>query len=82
MKRTKSGRCWADGFSPVEYEGKGSSILKAGEKVHFTKLIYALGSECFIRLSGEAICREVAAVRRLADVKKVENLIGASSGAV
>ena len=57
-------------------------LLESGEKVHFTKLIYALGSECFIPPIEGSNLPEVAAVRRLADVKKVENLIGASSGAV
>ena len=57
-------------------------LLDSGEKVHFTKLIYALGSECFIPPIKGRDLPEVAAIRRLSDVEKVEQLIAASSEAV
>lgn len=57
-------------------------LLDSGEKVRFTKLIYALGSECFIPpLEGSGM-PEVVAIRRLSDVEKVEQLIRNSSKAV
>ena len=42
-------------------------ILESGEKVHFTRLIYALGSECFIPPIEGSSLPEVVAIRRLAD---------------
>ena len=44
-------------------------LLDSGEKVHFTKLIYALGSECFIPPVQGADLPEVIAIRRLSDVR-------------
>lgn len=44
-------------------------ILESGEKVHFTRLIYALGSECFIPPIEGSSLPEVVAIRRLADVE-------------
>lgn len=57
-------------------------ILDSGEKVHFTKLIYALGSECFIPPIEGAGLPEVVAVRRLADVEKLEKLMKDAAQAV
>lgn len=57
-------------------------LLDSGEKVHFTKLIYALGSECFIPPIPGSGLPEVIAIRRLSDVEKVERLIEKSTSAV
>ena len=57
-------------------------LLDNGEKVHFTKLIYALGSECFIPPIEGSSLPEVVAIRRLSDVEKVEKLMETSSNAV
>ena len=57
-------------------------LLDSGEKVHFTKLIYALGSECFIPPIEGSSLPEVVAIRRLSDVEKVEKLMETSSNAV
>lgn len=57
-------------------------VLKSGEKVHFTRLIYALGSECFIpSIKGHEL-PEVVAVRRLDDVRTLEALMKKSLKAV
>ena len=45
--------------------------LDDGSKVHFTKLIYALGSECFVPPIEGNNLPEVVAIRRLRDVEKV-----------
>ena len=57
-------------------------ILEDGVKVHFTKLIYALGSECFIPPMEGSSLPEVVAIRRLADVEKAERLMKEASDAV
>lgn len=57
-------------------------LLAGGEKVHYTKLIYALGSECFIPPIQGSDLPEVAAIRRLSDVVKVEGLMENASKAV
>ena len=57
-------------------------LLDSGEKVRFTRLIYALGSECFIPpMEGHAL-PEVVAIRRLSDVEKVESLMQTAKNAV
>ncbi len=57
-------------------------ILESGEKVHFTRLIYALGSECFIPpIEGSAL-PEVVAVRRLSDVERLEQVMKSAEQAV
>ena len=43
--------------------------------MHFTRLIYALGSECFVPPMEGSSLPEVVAIRRLADVEKVERLM-------
>ena len=58
------------------------AILDSGEKVHFTRLIYALGSECFIPPIKGSDLEEVVAIRRLSDVEKVEKLMETASKAV
>lgn len=57
-------------------------LLEDGTKLHFTKLIYALGSECFIPPIEGSTLPEVAAIRRLSDVEKVEKLMKEASNAV
>ena len=57
-------------------------LLESGEKVYFTRLIYALGSECFVPPMEGSSLPEVVAIRRLSDVEKVEALIKTSANAV
>ena len=57
-------------------------VLDDGAKVHFTKLIYALGSECFIPPMEGSGLPEVVAIRRLSDVEKVEKLMAGAKNAV
>lgn len=49
-------------------------ILDDESRIHFTKLIYALGSECFIPPIKGSDQPEVVAIRRLSDVEKVERI--------
>lgn len=56
--------------------------LEDGSRIHFTKLIYALGSNCFIPPIKGSDLPEVAAIRRLEDTKKVERLMKESKSAV
>ena len=56
--------------------------LDDGSKVHFTKLIYALGSECFVPPIEGNNLPEVVAIRRLRDVEKVEGLMKEAKNAV
>ena len=57
-------------------------ILDSGEKIKYTRLIYALGSECFIPpMEGHGL-PEVVAIRRLSDVEKVETLMENAENAV
>ena len=65
----------------VDTSGK-EVLLEDGTRLHFTKLIYALGSECFIPPIKGTDLPEVAAIRRLDDTKKVEGLMKASKHAV
>lgn len=51
---------------------KREAVLSGGEVLQFTKLIYALGSECFIPPIAGSELEGVVAVRRLADVHRVE----------
>lgn len=57
-------------------------VLDDGSKIHFTKLIYALGSECFIPPIAGSDLPEVAAIRRLEDTRKVEKLMKQSKSVV
>lgn len=50
-------------------------VLEDKSRVHYTKLIYALGSECFVPPIKGSMLPEVAVIRRLADVERVEVLI-------
>ena len=53
-----------------------------GAKFKYTKLIYALGSECFIPPIAGADQPEVIAIRRLADTQKVAGLLPQTKEAV
>ncbi len=55
--------------------GQKEVTLSDGEKFKYTKLIYALGSESFIPPIPGADKREVVAIRRLEDTKKVAALL-------
>jgi len=57
-------------------------VLDDGSRVHFTKLIYALGSECFVPPIPGNTLPEVAVIRRLSDTRKVEKLMETSKQAV
>lgn len=50
-------------------------MLNDGTRLHFTKLIYALGSECFVPPIPGNDLPEVVAIRRLSDTRKVEQLM-------
>ena len=56
--------------------------LDDGAKIHYTRLIYALGSECFVPPVKGASLPEVATIRRLSDVRRVESLMKQSKSAV
>lgn len=58
------------------------ALLDDGTKLRFTKLIYALGSECFIPPMEGSGLPEVAAIRRLSDVRRVEALMKSTEKAV
>lgn len=65
----------------VDMEAR-EALLDDGTKLHFTKLIYALGSECFIPPVTGSNLPEVAAIRRLSDVRMVEDLMKKTRKAV
>ncbi len=56
--------------------------LDDGAKIHYTRLIYALGSECFVPPIKGASLPEAATIRRLDDVRRVEDLMKQSKSAV
>lgn len=47
-----------------------------GTKLKYTKLIYALGSECFIPPIPGSDKDEVVAIRRMSDIEKIEKMMG------
>lgn len=53
---------------------KREVTLSDGKKCYFDKLIYALGSECFLPPIPGIDLPQVAAIRRLSDVRKVTQL--------
>ena len=57
-------------------------VLDDGSRVHYTKLIYALGSECFVPPIKGSDLPEVAVIRRLSDTVKVESLMEKAEHAV
>lgn len=56
--------------------------LSDGTRLKYTKLIYALGSECFIPPIPGTDQPEVVAIRRLEDTKKVAKLLETAKNAV
>ncbi len=67
----------------VSVDTKDQNVcLDDGSKIHYTRLIYALGSECFIPPIKGADLPQVAAIRRLDDVRRVESLMKQSKSAV
>ena len=61
---------------------KSEVILDDGSQIHFTRLIYALGSECFIPPIPGSGRKQVIAVRRISDVEKISGLLKRSKNAV
>lgn len=58
----------------IDTENKEVS-MSDGNKLRYTKLIYAAGSECFIPPIAGKDKSEVVAIRRLADTKKITQLL-------
>lgn len=56
--------------------------LSDGGHLKYTKLIYALGSECFVPPISGSKKEQVIAIRRLADVQKVERFMETAKHAV
>ena len=65
----------------VDTEGR-EAVLSDGTKLHYTKLIYALGSECFIPPIEGSKLPEVVAIRRLEDTDRVQELMKGGKNAV
>lgn len=61
---------------------KSQVILDDGSPIHFTRLIYALGSECFIPPIKGSDREQVVAIRRISDVEKISSLLKKSKNAV
>lgn len=61
---------------------KKEVCMDDGSRIHFTKLIYALGSECFVPDMKGSNLPEVVAIRRLADVDQVKELMKEAKNAV
>ena len=62
--------------------GQGEVELSDGTGLSFDRLIYALGSECFIPPIPGSGLPEVVAVRRLSDVERLESLMESGIHAV
>lgn len=65
----------------VDLSGK-EVLLSDGSRVHYTKLIYALGSECSVPPIEGSHLPEVTVIRRLSDVRKLEKLMEEAKHAV
>lgn len=61
---------------------KREVLLDDGTKLQFTRLIYALGSECFVPPIPGSELPQVVAIRRLDDAKKVMELMEGAQNAV
>nr|WP_294464968.1 FAD-dependent oxidoreductase [uncultured Sellimonas sp.] len=71
------------GHEVTKIDPKAKEVyLDDGNKYHYTKLIYALGSECFIPPIQGADKDGVIAIRRLADTQKVEEKLKTTRHAV
>lgn len=57
-------------------------VLDDGNQIHFTRLIYALGSECFIPPIKGSDSEQVVAIRRMSDVEKISGLLKTAKKAV
>lgn len=71
------------GHEVVKIDPEAKEVhLDDGSKYHYTKLIYALGSECFIPPIKGADKDGVIAIRRLSDTKKVAEKLKETKHAV
>ncbi|MBM6744092.1 FAD-dependent oxidoreductase [Drancourtella massiliensis] len=71
------------GHEVVKIDPEAKEVhLDDGSKYHYTKLIYALGSECFIPPIKGADKDRVIAIRRLSDTKKVAEKLKETKHAV
>lgn len=71
------------GHDVVKIDPEAKEVhLDDGSKYHYTKLIYALGSECFIPPIKGADKDGVIAIRRLSDTKKVAEKLKETKHAV
>ena len=65
---------WENRVTGIDTKNK-EVLLEEGMKLTYTKLIYALGSECFIPPINGKDKKEVIAIRRLEDVRKIEAML-------
>lgn len=71
------------GVQVTDIDTKAREVhLGDGSKVKYTKLVYALGSECFVPPISGSDKEQVIAIRRLCDVQKVEELMKTAKNAV
>ena len=60
----------------ISIDRKEKEVVLSGDmKLKYTKLIYALGSECFIPPVPGTDKPEVIAIRRMADIQKLESML-------
>ena len=64
------------------HPGEHTVELDDKSRIYYTKLIYALGSECFIPPIPGTDLPQVTAIRRLDDVRRLEKLMEKSQEAV
>lgn len=76
---------WYEENSIYQVLGKEATVIHPedkeveftdGTRLKYTKLIYALGSECFIPPIPGADKKEVVAIRRMTDIEKIEKMMG------
>ncbi len=71
------------GQEVIRIDAKQKEIeLSKGKRISYDRLIYALGSECFIPPIPGSTLPEVIAIRRLSDVKRLEKLMKGAGHAV
>ena len=77
---------WPEGMTVGDfddYDGTRSVVeLSDGTRMKYTKLIYALGAECFVPPIPGADKPETVAIRRLEDTRKVAELLKTAKNAV
>lgn len=75
---------WYEENSIYQVLGKEAAVIHPedkeveftdGTRLKYTKLIYALGSECFIPPIPGADKKEVVAIRRMTDIEKIEKMM-------